>query len=153
MNDFHEDSNVLQNWRLDNLASGNGIPITPVGELILTYNTVVQATERIKIEKNAEILPTDPSPSPLLNGTPMNKKTNSAHWKQDETVPKRWKSCDKLGKKFRDPSGRYYPSRMDALRNMIKDKSVSKEDIEKMRRVLIVDGYAARKKVYRQDGC
>ena len=35
---------------------------------------------------------------------------------------------------------------MDALRNMIKDKSVSKEDIEKMRRGLIVDGWEVRKK-------
>ena len=92
MNDFHEDSKVLQNWRLDNLASGNGILITPVGELILTYNTVVQATERIKIEKNAEILPTDPSPSPLPSDTSVNKKTDSAHWEEDETVPKGWKS-------------------------------------------------------------
>ena len=33
---------------------------------------------------------------------------------------------------------------MDALRNMFKDKSESKEDIEKMRRGLIVDGWEVR---------
>ena len=76
-------------------------------------------------------------------------KYNSLEWnEEDRTIPAGWKSAISedgqfvFGQKLKDPSGRMFHGKLDALRNMIKNNNMySKDDINVMRKGLLHDGW------------
>jgi len=96
---------------------------------------------RMKIEQSEANLS---SSSPDVSSA---RPKNSLYWKEDGTVPKGWKYAipegECFGKKFKDPSGKFFPSRLEAMRSMMKNnETMDNNDLDIMKEGLVSDGWS-----------
>ena len=95
---------------------------------------------RLKIEEKEANL------TPDSHELPNVRPKNSLLWKEDGTVPLGWKYAipegECFGKKFKDPGGKFFPSRLEAMRSMIKNESIDNDDLDIMKKGLVSDGWS-----------